>query len=147
MVADIFYPIFTLTHFSVFRKKKSKIVQGFAYTPFSGHRPGPPGGLNAPPEPQLQSFLAKNRCAHIFSVFPVYIYKIFWKTNNFYPMIRTRTCPYQVVKNISFMENFAYSLHGYSLIDGNCGTHFWRKVSKKLNPPSVQSVMLAKFYF
>ena len=32
--------------------------------------------------------------------------KIFRKTNISYPLTRTRTCAYQVVKNVSFSENF-----------------------------------------
>ena len=31
----------------------------------------------------------------------------FPKTNIFYPLIRTRTCPYQGIRNVSFSENFA----------------------------------------
>ena len=85
MITDIFYPIFTLTHFSVFCKKKSKIVQGFAYTPFSGHRPGPPGGLNAPPDPQLQSFLALPRTdAPIFFLYSLYTYTKFSEKLTFF---------------------------------------------------------------
>ena len=33
--------------------------------------------------------------------------QIFWKTNIFYPLIRTRTCAYQWVKNVRFSENLA----------------------------------------
>ena len=34
--------------------------------------------------------------------------KIFRKTNISYPLIRTRTCVYQGVRNVSFSENSAY---------------------------------------
>ena len=55
MIADIFYPIFTLTIaiLACFIRKKSKIVQGFAYTCFPRHHAGTPGGLKAPPKPLL----------------------------------------------------------------------------------------------
>ena len=44
MIADIFYPIFNLTIIilAYFIRKKSKIVQGFAYTRSPRHCPGPP---------------------------------------------------------------------------------------------------------
>ena len=38
-------------------------------------------------------------------------------TNIFYPLIRTRTCAYQGVKNISFSEKFAYVINEWSLFD------------------------------
>ena len=41
-----------------------------------------------------------------------YIRKIFQKTNISEPLIRTRTCAYQGVRNVSFSENFAYVLNG-----------------------------------
>ena len=46
MIADIFYPIFTLmiTILVCFIRKKSKIVQGFAYSRSPRHDPGPPEG-------------------------------------------------------------------------------------------------------
>ena len=37
-----------------------------------------------------------------------YLRRIFRKTNISNPLIRTRTCVYQGVKNVSFSENFAY---------------------------------------
>ena len=39
-----------------------------------------------------------------------YVRKIFRKTNISYRLIRTRTCVYQGVRNISFSENFVYVL-------------------------------------
>ena len=33
------------------------------------------------------------------------VHKIFRKTNISYPLIRTRTCAYQGVRNVSFSEN------------------------------------------
>ena len=50
------------------------------------------------------------------SDFPVqsfiqYVSKIFRESNISYPMIGTRTCAYQGVRNISFPENFAYVLN------------------------------------
>ena len=35
----------------------------------------------------------------------------FLKTNVSYPLIHTRTCAYQGVRNVSFSENFAYVLN------------------------------------
>ena len=40
-----------------------------------------------------------------------YIRKIFRKTNISYPLIRTRTCAYQGVRNVGFSENFTYVLN------------------------------------
>ena len=45
---------------------------------------------------------------HVFS-------KFFWKANISYPLIRTRTCTYQGVRNVSFSQNFAYLLSIWSL--------------------------------
>ena len=39
----------------------------------------------------------------------------FRKFNISYPLIRTRTCAYQGVRNISFSENFAYIINGWFL--------------------------------
>ena len=44
-----------------------------------------------------------------------YVHKIFRKTNIPYPLIRTRTCVYQGVRNVSFPESFAYVLNEWSL--------------------------------
>ena len=44
-----------------------------------------------------------------------YVRKIFRKTNIFNPLIRTRTCAYQEIRNVSFSENFAYVLNGWLL--------------------------------
>ena len=76
MMADIFYPIFTLTitvlAFSVLymKKKKTKLFGDFAPTPSPRHRPRPLGGLTAPPDPQLQSLLTspKTNASIFFSV-------------------------------------------------------------------------------
>ena len=40
-----------------------------------------------------------------------YVHKIFRKTNISNPLIRTRTCAYQGVRNVSFSENFACVLN------------------------------------
>ena len=42
----------------------------------------------------------------------MYVRKIFRDTNISNPLIRTRTCAYQGVKNVSLSENFAYVLIG-----------------------------------
>ena len=40
----------------------------------------------------------------------------FPKNQHFYPLIRTCTCAYQGVRNVSFPEKFAYVLNGLSFI-------------------------------
>ena len=47
--------------------------------------------------------------------FVYYIHKIFRKTNISYPLLRTWTCLYQGVKNVSFSENFANVINKLSL--------------------------------
>ena len=49
--------------------------------------------------------------------FIYYIRKIFRETNNSYHLIRTRSCAYQGVRNVSFSENFAHKLNGRSLLE------------------------------
>ena len=68
MIADIFYPIFTITILACFTWKKN--VWGFTPMPSLRHRPGPPGGAySSPPTPIAIVFdVAKNWCVHIFSV-------------------------------------------------------------------------------
>ena len=41
-----------------------------------------------------------------------YVLKFFRKTNISNPLIRTRTCAYQGVRNVSFPESFGYVLNG-----------------------------------
>ena len=41
-----------------------------------------------------------------------YVRKVFRKTNISNPLIRTRTCAEQGVRNVSFSENSAYVLNG-----------------------------------
>ena len=43
--------------------------------------------------------------------FSLNVRKIFRKTNNSYPLLRTRTCAYQEVRITGFSENFAYILN------------------------------------
>ena len=59
MVADIFYPIFTLkiTVLACFIQEKQKNL-GASSPP--GHLPGPPGGVTAPPIPQAEKKKKKN---------------------------------------------------------------------------------------
>ena len=70
MIADIFYPIFTLTiTISVcFIPTKKKLFGGF----FTRLSLWIPWGLTAPPAPPaaIAFGFAKNQCAHIFSVLP-----------------------------------------------------------------------------
>ena len=46
--------------------------------------------------------------------FSTYMRKIFRKTNISYPLIRTRTCAYQGLRNVSCSENFAHVLNGWT---------------------------------
>ena len=66
MIADIFYPILTLTItvLACFIREK-KLFEGFAPTPSISCRRGP--GLQLPLAAIVFGF-AKNQCAHIFSV-------------------------------------------------------------------------------
>ena len=72
MIADIFYPIFnlTITVLACFIRKKAKLFRDLHTRVFQGTALDPLGGLELPPDPQLQSFFgyAKNRYAHIFSI-------------------------------------------------------------------------------
>ena len=74
MIADIFYPIFTLTiTISVcFIPTKKKLFGGFVPILSPGYHSGSPGGLQLPlhPPAAIAFGFAKNQCAHIFSVLP-----------------------------------------------------------------------------
>ena len=50
-------------------------------------------------------------CDHPFK----YVRTIFCKTKIFNPLLRTHMCAYQEVRNVSFSENFAYILNGWTL--------------------------------
>ena len=70
MIDKMFYSTFTLliTILACFLRKKSKIVQAFAFMHFPRHRPGPPRGLKAPPDPSFNGFwLCQGPMHHIFS--------------------------------------------------------------------------------
>ena len=43
----------------------------------------------------------------------MYVHKISQKSNISNPLIHTRTCAYQGVRNVSFSENLAYVLNGW----------------------------------
>ena len=45
---------------------------------------------------------------------------IFRKTNISNPLMRTRTCTYQGVRNVSFSENFAYVFNGWPPTNQKC---------------------------
>ena len=53
-----------------------------------------------------------------------YVHKIFRKTNISNPLIRTRTCAYQGVRNVSFSKNFASVLNGWPFSGIICHQHF-----------------------
>ena len=85
MIADIFHPIFTLITILVcfIRKKKAKLFRGFAPSLSPRHHPGPhgwEGGLQLPPDPQLQSFLALPRTDALifFLYYPLDISRCFF---------------------------------------------------------------------
>ena len=91
MVADIFYPIFTLTItiLACFTRKQVKLFRGFSPTLSPRHRPRPPGGAySSPQSPSFNRFwLSKNRCAHIFSALSPALYVDlmgFWDYIQFY---------------------------------------------------------------
>ena len=44
----------------------------------------------------------------VFSYSIYYVRKIFRKTNISYPLMRTRTCWYEGVRNNDFLENYLY---------------------------------------
>ena len=50
---------------------------------------------------------------HILGSSIYYVHKMFRKTDISYPLIRTRTCAYQVLRQFSFSENFASVLNGW----------------------------------
>ena len=57
---------------------------------------------------------------------------IFRKTNkNLYPLVRTRKCTYQAVRDVSFSENCAY-LHEI------CNRDYYEEEKKELNPLFVE---------
>ena len=62
-----------------------------------------------------QAFAYRDLSGRKYSYTKIYVHKSFWKTNISYPLIRTRTCVYQEVRNISLSENIAYVLNGCSL--------------------------------
>ena len=53
--------------------------------------------------------------SHIWGSSIKCVRKIFRKTNISNPLIRTHTCAYQGVRNVTFSENFAYVLYGCPL--------------------------------
>ena len=59
MIADISYPIFTITitNLVCFMREKPKLIGDLAPTLSPRHQLGPPGGLQLPQDPQLQPFL------------------------------------------------------------------------------------------
>ena len=69
MVADIFYPIFTLkiTVLACFIQEKQKNL-GASSPP--GHLPGPPGGLTAPLPPPIPPAAKKNDAPIFFLDYP-----------------------------------------------------------------------------
>ena len=72
----------------------------------------------------------------VYGSFIYYVRKIFRKTNISYPLIRTRTCEYQGVRNVSFSENFAYLLNGWTLrnlIAVAFYCWFWKTVSLNID--------------
>ena len=84
MIADIFYPISTLTITVLAYFIRKKMFRGFAPTSSPGHHPGPLRGLQLPPDPQLQLFLAlsKTDAPILFLYYPLELVNSFslpWK--------------------------------------------------------------------
>ena len=73
-----------------------------------------------------------------------YVHKIFQKTNISNPLIRTRTCAYQGVRNVIFTEYFAYVLNRSSII------RLWNQFAKThILPIQLQEFIkhrLQKYY-
>ena len=44
------------------------------------------------------------------------VHKMFWEITIFYPLIRTRMCAFQGVRNVSLSENFEYILNAWSCL-------------------------------
>ena len=61
-----------------------------------------------------------------YGVIHLVVRKTFWKFNISYPLIYTRTCAYQGVRNISFSENFACVINERSLCKKFAITFFGR---------------------
>ena len=88
MIADIFYPIFTITitNLVCFIQEKPKLIGDLAPTLSPRHHPGPPGGLQLPQDPQLQPFLSLTKTdAPIFFLY----YSLYVKMNFDYFPIQT----------------------------------------------------------
>ena len=86
MIADIFYPIFnlTITVLACFIRKKAKLFRDLHTRVFQGTALDPLGGLELPPDPQLQSFLAMPRIDTpiFFLYYPLICYLIINKMFN-----------------------------------------------------------------
>ena len=54
--------------------------------------------------------------------------KIFRKINICNPLIRTRPCAYQGVRNVSFSESFVYVLNGWPPINQSINQYFFIKM-------------------
>ena len=75
-----------------------------------------------------------------------YVRKIFRKTNISNFLIRTRTCAYQGVRNVSFSENFTYALNGWPLPDFHSFTIFAEKLHRRFLTGSEMSVWFPPFW-
>ena len=80
--------------------------------------------------------------------FIYYVLKFFRKTNISYSLIRTRSCAYQGVRNISFSKNFAYVLNKWSLISSKkCQIFAMALYTTIANLIITSLVQLLKHYF
>ena len=73
--------------------------------------------ISTKPGLSFSSCFNENYSDHAFRT-----YKKFSETNISYPLIRGRTSTYQGVRKISFSENFAFVLNGWSLTEN----HIWK---------------------
>ena len=87
----------------------------------------------------LRKFLFLNKGPSI-----KYVRKIFRKTNISNPLIRTHSCAYQGVRNVSFSENFAYVLNKLSSL---CLEIFYFEGYIQLKPVEISIQIEILFLF
>ena len=81
-----------------------------------------------------------------------YVRKIFGKTNISNPLIRTRMCAYQGLRNVGFLEHFAYILNEWPLTWSTFLTRFksmfhfyipWKRQITKVTPGTYPEIIWA----
>ena len=71
-----------------------------------------------------------------------YVHKVFRKTNFSNPLISTPTCVYQRVRNVSFLEYFAYVLNGWCYI---CNLSVFKKKKQLKNCCKIYQFIIITF--